>query len=95
MTNHTIHFSETLVKTAIIHERRYLKDIMYLISATSGSGSSRTKTLGYGLDCPGSISGIGRVEIFIHPFVSRLVMGSTQSPENEYRGYPGSIDVRA
>ena len=34
------------------------------------------KELGYGLD-PGSIPGVGGVEIFPHSFVSRLVLGST------------------
>ena len=36
-------------------------------------GSSSGKELGYGLDSPGSIPGVGGVEIFLHSFVSRLV----------------------
>ena len=36
--------------------------------------------LGYGLDGPGSIPGVGVVEIFLHSFVSRLALGSTQPP---------------
>ena len=36
--------------------------------------------LGYGLDGPGSISGVGEVEIFLYSFVSRLALGSTQPP---------------
>ena len=46
----------------------------------SGPGSSSGKTLGYGLDGPGSILGVGGVEIFLRSFVSRLVLRSTQSP---------------
>ena len=33
-----------------------------------------------GLDGPGSIPGVGGVEIFLHSFVSRLALGSTQPP---------------
>ena len=43
-------------------------------------GGSSGKALGYGLDGPGSIPGVGEVEIFLHSFVSRLVLGSTQPP---------------
>ena len=45
-----------------------------------GPGSSSGKVLGYGLDGPGLIPGVGGVEIFLHSFVSRLVLGSTQPP---------------
>ena len=43
-----------------------------------GPGGSSGKALGYGLDGPGSIPGVGGVEILLHSFVSRLVLGSTQ-----------------
>ena len=46
----------------------------------SGPGGASGKALGYGLDGPGSIPGVGGVEIFLHSFVSRLVLGSTQLP---------------
>ena len=50
-------------------------------------GGSSGKALGCGLDGPGSIPGVRGVEIFLHTFVSRLVLGSTQPPiKNEYRG---------
>ena len=48
--------------------------------AQSGPGSSSGKALGYGLDGPGSIPGVGGMEIFLHSFVYRLVLGSTQPP---------------
>ena len=41
---------------------------------------SSGKVLGYGLVDPGSIPGVGGVEIFLHSFVSRLVLGSPQPP---------------
>ena len=44
----------------------------------SGPGGSSGKALGYGLDGPGSIPGVGGVEIFLRSFVSRLVLRSTQ-----------------
>ena len=37
-------------------------------------------SLGYGLDGSGSIPGVGGVEIFLHSFVSILILGSTQPP---------------
>ena len=43
-------------------------------------GGSSGKALGYGLDGPGSIPGVGGVEIFLHSFESRQALGSTQSP---------------
>ena len=43
-------------------------------------GGASGKALCYGLDGPGSIPGVGGVEIFLHSFVSRLVLGSTQPP---------------
>ena len=46
----------------------------------SGLDGSSGKALGYGLDCPGSIPGVGGVEIFLHSFMSRLALGSTQPP---------------
>ena len=45
-----------------------------------GPGGSSGKVLGYGLDGPGLILGVGGVEIFLHSFVSRLALGSTQPP---------------
>ena len=45
-----------------------------------GPGGSSGKALGYGLDGPGLIPGVGGVEIFLHCFVSRLALGSTQPP---------------
>ena len=45
-----------------------------------GPGSSSGKALGYGLDGPGSILGVGGVEIFLHSFMSRLVLRSIQLP---------------
>ena len=45
-------------------------------SSMTGSGGSSSKALGCGLDGPG----VGGVEIFLHSFVSRLVLGSTQPP---------------
>ena len=45
-----------------------------------GLGSSSGKVLGYWLDGPGSIPVVGGVQIFVHSFVSRLVLGSTQLP---------------
>ena len=47
---------------------------------TCGPGSSSGKALGYGLDSPGSILGVGGVEIFLRSFVSRLALRSTQPP---------------
>ena len=46
----------------------------------SGPGGSSGKALGYGLDGPSSIPGVGGVEIFLHSFVSRLALGSTEPP---------------
>ena len=43
-------------------------------------GGSSGKALGYGLDGLGSIPNVGGVEIFLHFFVSRLALGSTQPP---------------
>ena len=46
----------------------------------SGPGGSSGKALSCGLDGPGSIPGVGGVEIFLQSFVSRLALGSTQPP---------------
>ena len=46
----------------------------------SGPGTSSDKELGNGLYGLGSIPSVGGVEIFLYSFVSRLVLGSTQSP---------------
>ena len=45
-----------------------------------GPGGSSGKALSCGLDGPGSIPGVGGVEIFLRSFVSRLALGSTQPP---------------
>ena len=45
-----------------------------------GPGGSSGKALGYGLDDPGSIPGVGGGGDFLHSFMSRLVLGSTQPP---------------
>ena len=45
-----------------------------------GPGGSSGKALSCGLDGPGSIPSVGGVEIFLHSFVSRLALGSTQPP---------------
>ena len=56
----------------------------------SGAGGSSGKALGYGLDGPGSIPGVGGVEIFLHSFVSRLALESTQPPIKWVPGnFPG------
>ena len=47
-----------------------------------GQVAQAARALDYGLDSPGSIPGVGGVEIFLHSFVSRLVLGSTQPPIN-------------
>ena len=52
----------------------------------SRPGGSSGKALGWRLDGLGSIPDVGGVEIFLHTFVSRLVLESTQPPiKNEYR----------
>ena len=45
-------------------------------------GSSSGKALGYGLDGPGSFPGVGAegCKFFLHSFLSRLILRSTQSP---------------
>ena len=50
-------------------------NILYI--SFNGPGGASGKALRYGQDGPGSIPGVGRVEIFLHSFVSRLVLGST------------------
>ena len=42
--------------------------------------SSSAKALGYGLDGLGLMPGVGGVEIFLHSFMSRLVLKSIQPP---------------
>ena len=55
--------------------------LLCFISVTyCGPGNSSGKALGYGLDGPGSIPGVGGVEIFLRSFVSRLVLRFTQPP---------------
>ena len=43
-----------------------------------GPGGSSGKARDYGLDGPGSILGVGVVEIFLHSCMSRLVLGSIE-----------------
>ena len=51
--------------------------LLLLLYYGHGPGSS-SKALGYGLDSPCSIPGVGGVEISLHSFMSRLVLGPTQ-----------------
>ena len=51
-----------------------------IFSFICGPGGSSGKAFGYGLDGPGSIPGVGGVQIFLHSFVSRLALRSTQPP---------------
>ena len=48
------------------------------ITLRSEAGSSSGKVLGYWLYGPGSIPDDGRVQIFLHSFVFRLILGSAQ-----------------
>ena len=57
-----------------------MKILKVIRGCVYGPGSSSGKALSYGLDGPGSIPGVRGVEIFLHSFVSRLVLGSTQPP---------------
>ena len=68
-----------------------------MVVLLGGSGSSSGKALAYGLNGPGSIPGVGRVEIFLHSFVSELVLGSTQPPIKMSTGgaFPGGKGGRA
>ena len=59
----------------------------------SEPGSSSGKSLGYGLDGPDSIPTIGGLEIFLHSFVSRLALGSTQSPVKLVSGLSPGVKV--
>ena len=63
---------------------------MYIKYITNeGPGCSSGKALGYGLNGPGSIPGVGGV----HSFVSRLVLGSTQPPiKTNTGGFPRGKD---
>ena len=54
--------------------------LYYIILLYCGPGGLSGKALGYGLDGPGFMTGFGGVEILLHSFVSKLVMGSTQPP---------------
>ena len=65
--NDYISSTNELALTVDINIRDYIAD--------EGPGGSIGKALSYGLDGPGSIPGVGGVEIFLHSFVSRLVLG--------------------
>ena len=54
-------------------------DLRFLIILGEGPGSSSDKALDYELDGPGSIPGVGGVEIFLHSMF-RLALESTQPP---------------
>ena len=59
-------------------------------SSVCGPSGSSGKALGYRLDGPGSIPGVGGMEIFLHSFVSRLALVSTQHPIKWVPGnFPG------
>ena len=67
-----------------------LKIIIHVLKFLPGGSSG--KALGYELDGPG----VGRVEIFLHSFVSRLVLGSTELPIKSVSGnFSGSKGERA
>ena len=78
-----------LKQNLIIRKMEYM--FQNCITLKSGQvRSSSGKALGYGLDGPG----VGGVEIFLRSFVSRLVLGSTQSPIKMSTGSfmsPGAI----
>ena len=74
---------------SVVH-RKNLEKMLCVTIYQHGPGG---KMLGYGLDGPHSIPGVGGVEIFLHSFVSRLALGSTKPPINEYRGI--SLGVKA
>ena len=54
--------------------------IIFPVWDFGGPCGSNGKALGYALDGPGSIPAVGGVEIFLHFFVSRLVLASTELP---------------
>ena len=61
---------------------------MFSTSPSRACGSSSGKVFGHEMDIPGSIPGVEWVEIFLHSFVSRLVLGSSQPP---IRCVPGGL----
>ena len=65
------------------------------LSSDIGPGSSSGKELGNGLNGLGSIPGVGGVEIFLHSFVSRLVLDSTSILKMSTRAFPGGKVVRS
>ena len=57
--------------------------ILYFLTPknyTCGPVDSSGKALAYGLDGVDSIPGVGVVDIFLHSFLSKLVLGSIQPP---------------
>ena len=71
-----VHHLEMLLWS--IQSSPYMPHMYAPVNFTRGSSSG--KALGCGLDGPGSIPGVGGVEILLHSFMSRLVLGSTQPP---------------
>ena len=67
--------------------------LLFTFPNVGESGSSTGKAFVYGQGGPGSIPGVGGVEIFLHFFVSRLVLGSIQLPVKwvDYRGLSPGI----
>ena len=70
--------TRSVVSDVAISKRGRGEFIFYrTFSVACGPDSSSGKALGYGLDGPGSIPGVGGVEIFLRSFVSKLVLRST------------------
>ena len=66
-----------MILLADSHDVSLVKNI---IVTYCGPGSSNGEALGFGLDGPGSIPGVGGLKIFLDALVSRLVLESTQPP---------------
>ena len=58
----------------------FFGDVAPRICSKCGPRNSWVKALDYELDGPGSLPGVGGLEIILHSLVSRLVLGSTQPP---------------
>ena len=73
----------TLMMTTSQNIRHFLNTLyinLFYLFILGGPGGSSGKALSCGLDGPGSLPGVGGLEIFLHSFVSRLALGSTQPP---------------